>query len=209
MGSNCSCGHGYYGINEPNACQLCPIGSYCLGGNETIACGQGATTYGGEGSFMDTNCTCIPSYYGPHGHNTCSLCTAGYYCTGDDAIVPCIANHYCPAGVNASISCGIASRSPMGSEDALNCTCEAGWHGMNGADTCEPCPPGYYCTGGDSMIACPANHFCPSFTIIPITCGVGSISLEGSGYNNNCSCSAGYFGANSNGTCQGIQYLLC
>lgn len=90
------------------------------GEQETRACGF-------EGG--DRVCECAPGYYRPA--STCTLCTPGYYCEGDDEI-----QHICSrAGMT----------SDAGATTDNECYCAMGY--TTNGDNCTTCTADQYCPG--------------------------------------------------------------
>lgn len=101
---SCYCINGYYGLNGRDTCNICHAGYYCISNNGTngslynnqtmcnintycpigsslpLSCGQGSQSL--IASVSSLNCSCSPSWFGNNGANSCSPCTAGYYCPG-------------------------------------------------------------------------------------------------------------------------------
>jgi hypothetical protein len=123
---NCTCIASYYGAHGGlNNCTLCIDNYYCPPDTiEPYTCGQGSSSP--AGSSEATNCSCIPSYYGVNGADTCHPCTAGHYCPGGDLFIECPSMYYCPANSSAPLSCGIGGTSFDGSFVATNCSCIPG-----------------------------------------------------------------------------------
>ena len=43
--------------------------------------------------------------------------------------------------------------------------CPAGtFQNITGTDTCQDCPPGFYCTDGEVPLRCPKGRYCPGNT---------------------------------------------
>ena len=204
--NQCFCNAGYWGngaLIGTSPCALCLPGRYCPGGNNnlTLPCPGNATSP--SGSYMITQCMCLPGYYGLNGTN-CTLCPANSYCASG-MLNPCQGN----------------SSSPVWSNNISSCSCNAGFYG---GLSCQECPMTYYCTGGTNIIKCTSNAttastrsisylqcFCDRgyaginntacvpcpigywcWTGISNACPPNSLSQMYSNYMNNCSCNARY-----------------
>src|SRR5690606_29717825 len=128
----------------------------------------------------------------------------GYYCEGGDSSEECPINHYCPPGSSSPHSCGAGGVSLIGSGSEFNCTCDSGYYGAAGANTCQSCPAGSYCNGGTHISSCPVDHYCPPGSSSPLPCDVNASTntTTGSASSTDCLCNAGYYGSIGNNTCQ-------
>ena len=159
---------------------VCPKGSYCIAGVETL-CPAG--TYSKrEGAKSDA--TCYP-------------CPAGHFCeegTSDYSTNICAAGYYCPEGsaTDSPFACPDGSFSTeTGLKSSTECTiCPIGYYCEVGSTTPVACPVGYY-SGRISIIAevdgadrgcllCPAGYICEdSPTFYPVACPTGTWSAAG------------------------------
>jgi Tyrosine-protein kinase ephrin type A/B receptor-like len=164
--------------------------------------------------------------------NIMAMCII-YFCqfttvsaTGDGFCSSCPPNNYCSdSGIN---NCPSNSVSSEGSNFLTDCSCKAGYVGVNGA-MCYECGENFYCVGGESVRSCPNHSESPhgsnsSLACICVTgwygdpggeclecepgfwcdrgvkdsCPTYTWSDAGSGALEKCTCVAGYT-ANSNG----------
>jgi len=194
--TDCFCAPGYYGSVGLDAstgyspCAICPMNSYCDGGNQKAFCPPGtksqpgsalsgctpcaegefcanglvgvcpANSYAPSGSDDLADCGCMPGYYGTMGN--CSLCESGFFCPGGPVRQSCTAN----------------AVSPVGSVNASQCFCDRGYYGVNNT-ACTACQEGYWCWTGVRNL-CPPNMWSPVL----------------SSYQDNCTCTYGYTGPN-------------
>ena len=135
-------------------------------------------------------------------------CNGGYYCSGgssaadasscDTRAVICDSPSCSTLVSSTSMSkcggiCPAGSYCPVGS--ASPSPCPAGLYcGSTGlANASGPCSAGYYCGGLNSTspqaAVCPAGHFCPVGTAVPVKCPRGTY-LESVGGTNLSSCKA-------------------
>ena len=107
--------------------------------------------------------------------------------------------------------CPVDSYSVMGSGEITNCSCAAGWSGSNGE--CSRCMPGefrpfigaakctacavgkYSSTAALSCVYCTARTYAADDRSECILCPENSYSAVGSSAISNCSCNAGWWGA--------------
>ena len=151
-------------------CPQCAEGKYkeSAGPAACVDCGTGKY-YGSTGSTTETNCVGCPDnshtddtgktvlgdcicdagfYEDDAAAGTCAMCTAGSYCLGTSANEGRIS---CP-GFTVSPP---VSNSPPGSDELVDCVCNAGYYEDNaGLGTCADCPANSYCNN-DARYACP------------------------------------------------------
>ena len=147
-GSICTCPPATYRVVNASAvgswqCSVCPIGSYCLGGDTNpIAC--------------PTESYCLTSVSVP---TPCTVCTLGTY-----ESVSCLAtrNRVCLTCTNkpSHSTYPVKSYSP-----ACPWVCDS----MYGGSTCAACAPGYWCLYG-TMNRCPYNSISPSLSFAQNNC---------------------------------------
>ena len=142
-----------------------------------------------------TNCVpCLPGFYCPiTGIVTPSLkCTAGFWCKGESHTpmpldksygISCPNGSYCPEGTPWPIRCPPGTYQPHTGKTSLSecMSCDPGMYcGSSGLDAVTgPCMEGFFCIenastseprdGGSGNI-CPAGHYCPGQTSVPIRC---------------------------------------
>ncbi|KAJ1465826.1 hypothetical protein T484DRAFT_1647703, partial [Baffinella frigidus] len=166
---DCLCVAGYYGHpgSSRGDCVECEAGGWCPGGDmESYQCVPNSMAPVGSTNYTD--CVCEPRYHGPDGGNC-------QYCTPDE---------YCPGGTD-SLDCPSDSGSPAGAMDQRSCQCDGGYEGPPGGPaSCTVCGVNTYAnkTASTSVGACNA---CPSNTF----------SMEESLVISDCTCNAGYTGA--------------
>jgi len=147
-----------------SACNICPAGSYCPGGNQQpITCPVG--------HFCPTQTwfgTQFPCPFGSYNPNTgqssttaCTSCPAGSQCyQGASKLFPCPTSSNCPAGGFGASFCASGSYASGG--------------------TCVTCPAGYFCPAGVSYaFKCPSGTYTASTAAKSINdctlCPVGSL----------------------------------
>ena len=147
------------------------------------------------------------------------VCPAGYSCTADSllAVRQCDAGTYSTAGATACSSCPTHSDSLAGSEDAAECTCNAGFTGSgivgctacakgtsSTGNSCQDCGPGTFSniTASTYCATCPAGKYSAATAATSCTgCLANAYSADGSIAITNCTCNVGYTGADGE-TCQ-------
>ena len=131
----------------------CPIGTYqseqgqvnCI---HTVS--PDFTNKTGSTSFF----TCSKEGYFIHDNN-CVLCTAGFYCPGNNVILPITkSNEWAPAGSSAPLTCELPRH--VFADHASCSLCNYGYY--NAPSGCTPCPVGKYCRNSEA-ITCPAGSF--------------------------------------------------
>ena len=182
---------------DGDACKPCPAGSWCEGGDASVApnaCTK--TNFCPEGSAKETNCG--DKYCPKEGMSAAEDCPAGNVCKNgvidaclagymfkDDICVPCVEGSWCqggPAATAAPTLCSIGSHCPAGAKTQTNCGAQ--YCPRTGMVTPEPCPSGSVCKNGvhsgcaDSMyfngtscVTCRAGYRCPGGVeqICPVT----------------------------------------
>ena len=172
------CGPGSYSDQEGSSqCDVCPQGVACAGGSAFEECAIGSVAPEGSSS-----CTVCPggSYSTEERAGACLPCDAGYSCVGGDNHEICLQGFYSDA---QSLTC---TACPLLMTTAGNAT--AGIDGCGAA-------PGYYLLDNDVNnvpIPCPADHFCPGMTPLPIACPEHSTSPARAESIDDCACSEPY-----------------
>ena len=97
----CDCLAGFY--RPVRACQQCPPGSYCAGGDAAESCPANTAT--ASGATSAAGCRVLAGFYGAPGA----------------AAAPCPAGSYCPAGAAAALACPANTAGPAQSIDVSVC----------------------------------------------------------------------------------------
>ena len=171
-------------------CMNCLAGYWCKGATMN-KCPLNTTSPGG--SSLQTDCFCVPGYYGQvqlgvdYGYSPCAVCPMNYHCDGGNQIAPCppgtksqpgsalaqcvscAPGEFCENGQVGV--CPFNSYAPAGSNDVGDCGCMPGFYGVNG--NCTQCESGYYCPGGPTRRSCTANAVSPPGSNDPIQCFCG------------------------------------
>jgi len=101
------------------------------------------------------------------GHKTCSPCAVGKFSAGQ-----IWGSEF---ATTACTDCPAFTSSPVGSESAFNCTCDAGYTGQNG-QACRACAPGTYKnqSGPHQCLQCGRGQYASSSAVTACsTCPVG------------------------------------
>ena len=125
-----------------DACEPCAPGSYAVGRGNTACAACPGNASSAAGSDSETDCGCVPGFYGPAG-GPCELCLEDHFCPGGSAIEACRAH----------------AAAPEGSASQADCVCVAGYVSANATAACQRCPPDAYCPGGQAQEQCPDNSF--------------------------------------------------
>ena len=187
------CSEGYYCPQGSPEEIACPLGFYCpatIGKPEPCPVG----TFG-EKLFLTSE-------------DECTDCTKGYYCDSVGLLQPrgaCDPGYLCLLGASVSAPtddvtgsiCPEGGYCPSGSYEPWACPpgTFADTPGQVDASDCQPCTPGFYCSGSNSATVsgecqagcycdgesyyecqdpCPAGHYCPTGTPEPIECPAGT-----------------------------------
>jgi hypothetical protein len=200
----CSKGH-YKSINGSSECLPCEQGKYGdVGGlTECRTCPEHSQT-NETGRSRITDCLCDAGYFWSGdacaaclpgtfktsiGFNACSKCESGKYSNHSAALTPSICE-----------DCAYGAISQEGSASQNDCICGPGYTG-NGK-SCNSCKAGKYKTrsGNLSCDLCPRGKYSESIgssnASSCLSCPLNSYSYEGSRSSLNCTCNAGYSGAN-------------
>ena len=178
--TDCICNAGFVGPNG-GACNSCPPGFYCPGGNQQVPCRLHSTSLSEASS--QSQCSCIPGYYSLTDESECLKCQTNTYCPGGKAVVPC-SDH---------------SLSQAGSDSNLDCSCEPGyWRGcilvQSGIHAGE-----YLDSTGTTCVInwqlpcfeCGEDVICRNNTLLH--CPEHSSSDQGSHTDLHCVCDQGYY----------------
>lgn len=204
--TDCYCQPGYFGLLTLgdalgfSPCSICPMNSYCTGGNSLITCADGFKS--SPGSSVCDGCQegqlCVNGTVGGCPANSYTLtgasrvedciCNPGYYGVAPNC-VECEVGYYCPGGASRH-ACTPHAVSPVGSTDSTQCFCDRGWYGVSNA-VCTACPEASWCWTGIEN-ACPQHMWSPMYSSFQV----------------NCTCNAGYTGANGGpcSSCSKGQY---
>jgi hypothetical protein len=178
----CVCKAGYWGTGDPNAtngnplgCNICPAGSYCLGGASQTACPTGTSV---QGAISQNACgpDCTPA--NPGGTKIAAT-------TSSAAVCQCIAGY---AGTGTTCN---------------QCQLGSTYSSFNGAASCSAvtsCSTGYILSTSATIIA---NNICNQwgpYTVTSTTYGT-SVSPAGTAHGTllNCSTSASAYYASPYG----------
>lgn len=217
---DCKCLAGYYGtVTEAvaaDSCQACPNGSYslaigaaamatciqCVPGyycpsisSSAVACAPG--TYNAD-SRSTLASKCVPFPPGKYGNLTAAtslddatFCSVGMYSVAEGATEPstcveCPVGQFCATVGTAPLPCTVLPATG------------ATYHGPGTTETNCPwtCDSGYYLApNGTACLPCPAASWC--IANVKNTCPTNSYSEPQSWTQNQCICSAGYYGDGS------------
>ena len=181
------CRAGYFFNKTTGACDSCPAGSYCPGGDNAVQCPVGTYCPAGSGSATacsigyscptsglssQTACgiTIAPGYIWTNPRVSCTTrqCYAGSYCPDSTTETGCSTGSYCPAGSTKQ----------------------------------SDCPAGYYCQHAGTATQCDVGYSCPARSTSQTSCGYSGLQagLVWSNPRVDCTfrkCSAGYYCPNA------------
>ena len=200
------------------ACTDCAGGKY---GTDTAATAESmcldcpANTFSLNASTNLTNCSCNAGYSGAEDGVECVACIAGTYKTGVGigTCANCGVNEYSTTVaqvVSTCTSCPSFSQSPEGSDEAIDCRCNAGYTGADG-EVCLGCVQGTYKTeiGPSVCTLCGNNTYSPAEAAtsseVCTACQGNATSLMGSTRQSDCHCLVGFLTRNlgsANETCE-------
>ena len=166
------------GKTQSSDCTDCPAGKYCGGVGLSIYsgfCQAGFYCTGKNYELMPVLGQCPAGYYCPTGssaqnacssgqyqdqvqQSSCKNCPVGYYCPSSAMTSPtqCEAGYYCLINSSAHQPC------PSGTYSIIA--------GLVSANGCTTCPPGKYCSGGQSAPDgdCTAGYYCLNGAVSPL-----------------------------------------
>eukprot|EP00802_Teleaulax_amphioxeia_P008420 Tamp_08429.p1 GENE.Tamp_08429~~Tamp_08429.p1 ORF type:complete len:461 (+),score=18.65 Tamp_08429:454-1836(+) len=178
------------------ACELCPANTFAAAGSGNCsACPMAASSPAGSASAGD--CLCDPGTFAQSGN--CSECAAGRYSDRMGATVcsNCAPGTYqSEAGSTSCTACpGLPhASSPVESDAASDCICNAGYAGQADVAQCTACLPGKYkdAVGNSGCADCPANTYSEAVAADDsstcLACQSGASSPEGSDKRSMCVC---------------------
>eukprot|EP00501_MAST-03F_sp_TOSAG23-6_P000918 GSMAST32.ASY1.ANO1.954.1 assembled CDS len=154
------------GTNKQNGTQypkMCPIGYWCSNGSEKSACSAGK--YCSEGSTSATLCSA--GKYCPNEASKTEIdCEIGMYCPeGSSKETPCAKGFYCASPSKRKL-CKYEEPAEGEPQDPfIYDPAEVdSWFCDTGVTSPKKCPKGYYCSSGDSKVACGGTttaQYCP------------------------------------------------
>jgi hypothetical protein len=116
-------------------CKVCPVGSYCAGGVDKVACGGGDAGLNSPlGSTAASDCTPVGVDCSGAGTPDATLCLAGSYASANDATCVCIScppDHWCANGIANKFG-------PTTANTAIT-ACGANLHVAGGASLANQC----------------------------------------------------------------------
>ncbi len=180
----------------------CPFDTFAVGGvvTECTPCEEHSRAATRTPIASPEQCQCVPGAEGGF-HENCALCAPGKFqpldltFNGTNAAggvraqnttcQPCAANKFqTQSGATACVACHANSSSGAGSDEAGDCTCDAGFLGFD-SDDCRLCEPGRFCPGGE----------------VSVQCRLFSFSAPGASQEAQCSCVAGYYSTDATAAC--------
>jgi hypothetical protein len=179
---------------------VCPAGSYSSSLGAAACSGCPAGTWGASSGTNASSCSglCQPGTTSPPGSTICTSCPVGYFANSSGAglCTPC------PAGTYGSVL-GLNTSSCTGM-----CTPTPGRYCPDAATSGSPllCPEGRFSVTGSFTLCepCVSGSYCPSGSVAPVLCPMGTFSAPRSGV---CSpCLSGRYGNTTglfNSTCGG------
>jgi hypothetical protein len=165
--ANSTCGKNYGNERLDTQCVLCPVGSYCPGGNVSqlaITCPDNDKSP--PGSVSEKACDCDPGFF--RDVDECTLCVFDEYCPGKQVL--------------HAIACPPMSRTmDRGSTVRLDCHCARGYFRDPPSDetsfNCSLCLPGDFCFNNSA-------YNCSDALME---------SQPGSGFVDNCTCASSFY----------------
>lgn len=193
------------------ACTNCLANTYstAVAATSNVCVGCAADMQSGVASDESIDCKCNKGYTGQDG-TTCSACEAGTYKTsvGSASCANCAKDTYSTdvaKTTSTCASCPSYSQSLAGSNELIDCKCNAGYSGQDG-QTCTACGSGQYKPEVGAAICsyCPENHYQPEAAKTALSdcqsCGPNSLSPIANALQGSCQCAPGYTGPNG-GVC--------
>ena len=196
---DCTCKPGWHGA-QGGECTECEAGTWCHAGVQTIC---PVFSNSPPVSTHIHNCTCLAGYVGFDG-SACTACEAGTYkpTTGVGECTSCGPNLFSGVkGASLSTTCTVCPDKTFSESKSVlitDCTCIAGYSGMDGAE-CIACEAGTYKeqTGNHPCLDCGSNTYSTTIAATSVdtcdSCILHSNSGFGSNTQDDCSCNGGYF----------------
>lgn len=219
-GDGCvACAAGKYKPSDGGApCIDCVAGKYrafpaATAENMCIPCP--ANTFSLSASTQHSNCSCNAGYSGAANGVACDACVAGKYKTavGIGTCTNCAANEFSTVVAQVTSTCSSCpafSQALAGSDEAVDCKCNAGYTGADG-QTCRACVEGTFkpLVGASTCTLCGNNTYssvvAATSSSVCLACQSNSTSLMGSTRQSDCHCLRGFLTNNlgaANATCE-------
>jgi hypothetical protein len=182
-----------HAVDDDGVCSVCPVNMFCWEGNAT-ACPDNSAS--GIGSNYITDCVCEPDYSGENG-GPCirSVCPPGSW--DDDGVCrKCGVGSWCDGSTENA--CPAFTSSHTGSDSLTNCSCLAGYAGVDGA-ACVGCAAGTSKTapGAGNCSSCGVDTYSVGIAATSCSsCPARTVSASGSKHETDCICIVGHSGRN-------------
>lgn len=179
---DCQCHRRYYRNTTADGtdfdCLLCGPNDFCFN-NTAFDCPDDRMV-ADAGSFVQSNCTCVPGFYNSE---------------DDAACLECPRDTYCEHGLRFNCSLDRHTLEPR-STAAEDCLCRPGSRAVEGV--CATCGPDTFCPGDETLEACPDHAVANagSVTLLDCECSEGYASVSPNASALECvACAAGKFKA--------------
>jgi hypothetical protein len=212
------CSAGKYKVGPgPAACTDCGVNTYSevVAATAAATCqtcpGDAGTAVSVAGNGALNGCKCNLGYTGPDGA-ACSACVAGSYkpATGSAVCDTCVIGKFSTDVARTNIAtcqnCPSNSNTvAVGQDAATDCTCNAGYTGLDGV-WCDACVPGKFkaVTGSSACLSCGEGKYSTALGSVGGTCTncpANNNAPAASGSPAACTCNAGSWGGGGTTAC--------
>ncbi len=167
--TDCICQAGFFGPNG-GPCALCPVGSFCPGGQHTQPCRVNSNSTTGAQSQGD--CLCDPGFFSSTVAGFCHKCPPNSFCPGNQTVNTCSLDSFSPPGASSITQCWCTEGKWRGcilTEDGRSLNADGDDCDIDYTLACSDCGENNICRN-NSLLHCQPNSTAPAGSHDPEAC---------------------------------------